>query len=392
MTDILEEERERFFREKYQRRLNREASRSAKMQSTLAQLSLESQYFITPDNLERHIERELNPARVLIHHSMFGADKYGVNDEVALHAMRVHQQQNLLRMDEEKHVEKQGNRKQLFRIGLVDEEVKAANALNEEFGTSAHPIPSSFSTVNSFLFENKFIRDILYPYANVLRDDVMARKKLFEAESELHDNEEDFDEAELTTIDLNDPEDMEMLRELAQEEMIDIEELIQDVQEMQEDEQSRQASQSQGKKGKKGGASSQAGGAFASAGVSTSSHAATSGEEAQRLAVDLKKHQELERIRKSPHVRIDAEYVDNVIKSTTAPKEGKRAGFYDSWLESYPTLGRVSPEILTLNKQHEGLHIIRMRDHRQEILTQIQQYYQLKHNNQYNLKHNHTIN
>ena len=266
------------------------------------------QYFITPDNLERHIERELNPARVLIHHSMFGADKYGVNDEVALHAMRVHQQQNLLRMDEEKHVEKQGNRKQLFRIGLVDEEVKAANALNEEFGTSAHPIPSSFSTVNSFLFENKFIRDILYPYANVLRDDVMARKKLFEAESELHDNEEDFDEAELTTIDLNDPEDMEMLRELAQEEMIDIEELIQDVQEMQEDEQSRQASQSQGKKGKKGGASSQAGGAFASAGVSTSSHAATSGEEAQRLAVDLKKHQELERIRKSPHVRIDAEY------------------------------------------------------------------------------------
>ncbi len=37
--------------------------------------------------------------------------------------------------------------------------------------------------------------------------------------------------------------------------------------------------------------------------------------------------------------------------------------------------------------QHEKdyPHIIRMRDHRQEILTQIRRYYQLKHNNQDNL-------
>jgi hypothetical protein len=86
MQEILREETERLARESNQSRLNREAIESSARVAFLRRYAEERKHYVTPENLEIHIERQLNPGRVLVP-TMFGPGKYGVNDEVALEMM-----------------------------------------------------------------------------------------------------------------------------------------------------------------------------------------------------------------------------------------------------------------------------------------------------------------
>lgn len=319
MSEILSDERERFFREKYQRRLNIEASKHSRIQAALRAMSKESEYYITPENLDRHIERELNPARVLVGPTIFGPDKYGVNDEVALHAMKYQQYQNRMSLEEDKEVVEQERKKQMFRI---DDKT----GLESSFGTESDPVPSSVF-VNPVLYDNKYIRDFLYPYIRVLRDDVVMRKEYYEANKGMFEADEDFDEGELFTIDLNDPETMELLEEMATEENIPLEELLDDVREAQEED-----AENANEKIKN-----------------------EDDEDPQELALEMKEFEEFERARRNPNPRADPEFIRRVLDNEPVPPtSGRKPEFYNRWLKSFPALSNVLAGFVSNNLTDSG--------------------------------------
>ena len=88
MMQIEKEEHDRESKERAQRAINWEAIQQSKRRDNLMRLAAEADYFITPDNIDRHIDNQLNPARVVVP-TVFGSGKYGINDEVALEHLKV---------------------------------------------------------------------------------------------------------------------------------------------------------------------------------------------------------------------------------------------------------------------------------------------------------------
>lgn len=78
--DIIGMEKARGARERKQRRLNQLSIDETRRISGLKRLAIESSTFITPENIDAHIARELNPNKLLINTVFDGVR--GVNDEV----------------------------------------------------------------------------------------------------------------------------------------------------------------------------------------------------------------------------------------------------------------------------------------------------------------------
>ncbi|KAG2386565.1 hypothetical protein C9374_002309 [Naegleria lovaniensis] len=98
MMQIQKEEYERARMERAQRAINLEAIEQSKRRDNLKRLVSEAEFFITPENIDRHIDNQLNPARIVVP-TMFGEGKFGVNDEVALEYLRVGKERQHLRRE-----------------------------------------------------------------------------------------------------------------------------------------------------------------------------------------------------------------------------------------------------------------------------------------------------
>ncbi|KAF0975875.1 hypothetical protein FDP41_005202 [Naegleria fowleri] len=98
MMQIQKEEFERARMERAQRAINLEAIEQSKRRDNLRRLVSEAEFFITPENIDRHIDNQLNPARIVVP-TMFGEGKFGINDEVALEYLRVGKERQHLRRE-----------------------------------------------------------------------------------------------------------------------------------------------------------------------------------------------------------------------------------------------------------------------------------------------------
>eukprot|EP00818_Percolomonas_sp_WS_P006401 CAMPEP_0117451546 /NCGR_PEP_ID=MMETSP0759-20121206/9068_1 /TAXON_ID=63605 /ORGANISM="Percolomonas cosmopolitus, Strain WS" /LENGTH=398 /DNA_ID=CAMNT_0005244159 /DNA_START=290 /DNA_END=1483 /DNA_ORIENTATION=+ len=79
-NDIVSMEKSRISRERRQRRLNQLSIEETRRIAGLKRMSVEAGTFVTPDNIDAHIARELNPSKLLINTVFEGVR--GVNDEV----------------------------------------------------------------------------------------------------------------------------------------------------------------------------------------------------------------------------------------------------------------------------------------------------------------------
>jgi hypothetical protein len=167
IQDTLREEQDRIRREKNQNRLNQDAIESSHRVAFLRRYRDESKHYVTPENLDLHIERQLNPGRVLIP-TVFGPNKFGINDEVAME-MLVNQTQ-LATFDE--------IFEQQMREEEMEKEEEEEDALNlrsdqvDDTQNSEQPAPEKIKVTHlAQLFP--FYTDIMYPYIRVLKFDPM---------------------------------------------------------------------------------------------------------------------------------------------------------------------------------------------------------------------------
>ncbi|EFC46073.1 hypothetical protein NAEGRDRAFT_79215 [Naegleria gruberi] len=98
MMQIEKEEHDRERKERAQRAINWESIQQSKRRDSLRRLASEAEYFISPENIDRHIENQLNPARVVVP-TVFGSGKYGINDEVALEHLKNTKDRMILRKE-----------------------------------------------------------------------------------------------------------------------------------------------------------------------------------------------------------------------------------------------------------------------------------------------------